>query len=411
MPKLAERAFSDVYLRTLKTANRKDHYDAVQRGLGVRVAPSGLKTWFVMRRVDGRQRRVTIGRYPETGLAAARLEAARLLEDLAAGKAPKRVIVPTFVSVMEDWLNRDQNSKKSANEKERALKLDAIPALGNRAIDKITRTDIRNLLDKIVDRGASIHANRVLAYLRRLFNWAVDREIIEKSPAFGIKPPVSERSRDRTLSTIELTAVWQAMVNMSGPFGPCFQMLLLTGQRRSEVAGMRWSEIDLDKGEWTIPGGRAKNGKAHIVHLSKEAKDILSALHRLEGSDLVFTTTGSTPISGFSKAKAELDKLSTVVGWTIHDLRRTFATITTGDLGIEPAVVDKILNHSSGVVTGVAAVYQRHAYLDQRRKAMERWGQYVEELQSATEKIDPDRISPNAHNRYHSRSPLTKVAS
>jgi integrase len=380
MPKLAEKAFSDVYLRTLKTADRRDHYDAVQRGLGVRVAPSGLKTWFVMRRVDGRQKRVTIGRYPEIGLAAARLEAARLLEDLAAGKAPKRIATPTFASVMEDWLDRDQKSKRSADEKKRALKLDVVPVFGSRAIDKITRSEVRTLLDRIVDRGAPIHANRVLAYLRRLFNWAVDREIIEKSPTAGIKPPVSERSRDRTLSAAELTAVWRAVVNMPEPFGPCFQMLIMTGQRRSEVAGMRWSEIDLNRGEWTIPAERAKNGKAHIVHLSKEAVDTLSAVHRLEGSDLVFTTTGTTPISGFSKAKTELDQASGVVGWTIHDLRRTFATIATGDLGIEPVVVDKILNHSSGVVTGVAAVYQRHAYLDQRRKAMETWGEWITKL-------------------------------
>lgn len=381
MPKLAERALSDAYLRSLKTTERRDFFDAAQRGLGLRAAPSGLKTWFVMRRVDGRQKRVTIGRYPEIGLAAARQEAARLLEDLAAGKAPKRTSSPTFAAVMEDWLARDQKAKRTTDEKRRALTKDVLPRFGALPINAITRGDIRNLLDKIVDRGAPIHANRILAYLRRMFNWAVERDIIEVSPAAGIKPPASERSRDRTLSPKELAAVWKAANSLSEPFGPFFKMLILTGQRRSEVAGMRWSEIDLDKGEWVIPASRAKNGKAHVVHLCKEAVDILSGAHRIEGSDLVFTTTGTTPISGFSKAKTDLDKASQVNDWTIHDLRRTFATLATGELGIEPAVVDKILNHSSGVVTGVAAVYQRHQYLDKRREAIEAWGSYVQMLQ------------------------------
>jgi integrase len=163
------------------------------------------------------------------------------------------------------------------------------------------------------------------------------------------------------------------------PFGAFFRMLILTGQRRNEVAGARWEEIDFDRNEWTIPAERAKNGKAHLVHLPAAA-DILSTASRLDGSSLVFTTTGSTPISGFSKAKAMLDKAAGVSRWTIHDLRRTFATLATGELSIEPVVVDKILNHLSGAVTGIAAVYQRHAYLEQRREAMSRWGMYVSKL-------------------------------
>lgn len=384
MPKLAEKAFSDVYLRGLKNAERKDYYDAAQRGLGVRVAPSGIKTWFVMRRVNGRQTRVTIGRYPEIGLAAARQEAAQLLETLAAGKPAKKVAVRTFGEVMEEWLVRDQKSKRSAEEKRRALTKDVLPRFGTLPIDAITRGDIRSLLDSIVDRGAAIHANRVLAYLRRLFNWAVERDIIAASPATGIRSPTSERSRDRTLSSAELAAVWKAADSLSEPFGQFFKMLILTGQRRSEVANARWSEIDLDKAEWTIPAVRAKNGKAHTVHLSEQAKVTLSSVHRHAESDLVFTTTGTTSISGFSKAKSALDQASHVSDWTIHDLRRTFATIATGELGVQPVVVDKILNHSSGAVTGVAAVYQRHAYLEQRRDAMDRWELYIREQMEAS---------------------------
>lgn len=377
MPKLAERAFSDAYLRALRSEQRKDHYDAAQRGLGLRVAPSGLKTWFVMRRVAGRQTRVVIGRYPEIGLAAARQKAATVLEDIAAGKQIKRAPTPKFSEVVADWLAKDQKSKRSVEEKRRALKKDALPVLGTYPIDTIGRGDIRLLLDQITERGAPIHANRMLAYLRRLFNWCVERDLIATSPAARIKPPAKERSRDRTLTRDELAAILFAMDKLSMPFGPFFRLLLLTGQRRSEVAGARWNEIDAQKAEWTIPASRAKNGKAHIVHLPQQALDILSKHPRFAGSDLIFTTTGTSPISGFSKAKAELDKASGVTGWTIHDLRRTFATIATGELGIEPVVVDKILNHSSGVVTGVAAVYQRHAYLEQRRKALATWGEFI----------------------------------
>ncbi|MEZ5783203.1 MAG: site-specific integrase [Rhizobiaceae bacterium] len=293
--------------------------------------------------------------------------------------------MPTFATVLNDWFAKDQGDRRSADEKRRALKKDALPTLGRYQIDQIKREDIRSLLDAIVDRGAPIHANRVLAYLRRFFNWCVERDLIPSSPVTGIKPPARERSRERTLDAKELAAVLSATDNLSMPFGPFFRLLLLTGQRRSEVAGAKWAEIDLPKAEWTIPVSRAKNAKSHIVHLSKEAVDILSSHPRIVGSDFVFTTTGITPISGFSKAKAELECASGVTGWTIHDLRRTFATIATGELGIEPAVVDKILNHSSGVVTGVAAVYQRHAYLEQRQKALVAWGEYVSNLRPATD--------------------------
>ena len=210
-----------------------------------------------------------------------------------------------------------------------------------------------------------------------MFNWSVERDIIAVSPVAGIKAPTSEKSRDRTLSESELKALWNTTFALGSPFGAFFRMLMLTGQRRNEVAGVRWEEIDLERGEWTIPASRAKNGSAHLVHLSPAAANELSALPQFENCSYVFTTTLTTPISGFSKAKSIIDAKSGVSDWTIHDLRRTFATIGTGELGIDPAVMDKILNHRSGVVKGVAAVYQRHAYLDQRKSAMRKWGEYL----------------------------------
>ncbi len=381
MPKLADKSFTDLYLKNLKPLRqRRDYFDAAQRGLGIRVAPSGLKTWFVMRRVHTRMTRKTLGRYPDLSLSEARLQAGELLSDMAKGHKPERKFAPVFSAVMLDWFDKDQKGKRGIAEKRRALSVDVLPKLGPVPIDAIGKSDIRSIIDGIVARGAPIHANRVLAYLRRLFNWAVERDIITMSPAEKIRAPAPEKSRDRTLTGAELAAVWTAASTFAAPFRVYFQLLILTGQRRNEVAGALWREFDLERGEWTIPASRAKNGSAHLVHLAPEAVAILAATPRVHGSDFVFTTTGTTPISGFSKMKAILDRQSGVTGWTIHDLRRTFATIGTGELGIDPVVMDKILNHRSGVVTGVAAVYQRAAYLEQRRATLNAWCEYVTEL-------------------------------
>ena len=263
-----------------------DYYDAAQRGLGIRVAPSGLKTWFVMRRVSERMTRKTLGRYPELSLSQARITAGELLSDMAKGQVPARKVVPVFAAVMEDWFEKDQKGKRGIAEKRRALSVDVLPKLGPVPIDAIVKSDIRSIIDAIVTRGAPIHANRVLAYLRRVFNWAVERDIIAVSPAEKIKAPTAERSRDRTLSAAELAAVWNATASLGAPFDACFQLLILTGQRRNEVAGARWTEFDLEKGEWTIPASRAKNGTKHIVHLAPAAVDILTTTPRPLGNPL-----------------------------------------------------------------------------------------------------------------------------
>lgn len=378
MPKLSSKALTDTTIRNLKIGKtRIDHFDAVQRGLGLRVAPSGLKSWFVMRRINGKMRRISIGRYPEVTLSAARKKAADLLDNIATGNNPAMKAAPTFEVALKDWFDREQDRKRGASEKRRALNLDAIPALGELEMNAITRSEIRALIDRIVDRGAPVHANRMLAYLRRFFNWAVERDIISASPAAGLKAPTAETSRDRTLSEAELKAVWKASFVLSVPFDAYFRMLILTGQRRNEVAGACWKEFDLGKAEWIIPASRAKNGSAHLVHLSPEALDSLSGMPRFENSPFVFTTKLTSPISGFSKIKTTIDEKSGVTGWTIHDLRRTFATVGTGQLGIDPVVMDKILNHRSGVVKGVAAVYQRAAYLEPRKAALAKWGKFV----------------------------------
>jgi integrase len=237
----------------------------------------------------------------------------------------------------------------------------------------------------IIGKPARLVANRTLARLRALFNWAVEKERLVASPIGRMKLPTQEEDRDRVLTDDEIRWFWHACEKIGPPFGSLFRLLLLTAQRREEVAAMTWSEVDVDKSVWEIPRDRTKNGRAHEVQLSEAAVAVLRTLQRIDGIELVFTTTGETPVSGFSKAKRRLDaamlahKGNAIPEWTLHDLRRT-ATSGMARMNFPPHVCDKILNHVGGTISGVAAVYNKFAYLDERRAALEAWGRYVEGL-------------------------------
>lgn len=250
------------------------------------------------------------------------------------------------------------------------------------------------LLDAIVAAGAEIGANRTLAYLRALFNCAVKRGRLPSSPVSGVDAPSKERARDRVLSDDELRWLWRACEKIDWPFGPLVKLLLLTGQRRDEVATLQWSELDLGKRTWILPREKAKNNRAHEVQLSDAVIEVLESLPRTGA--LVFSSTGSTAVSGFSRAKRRLDaamfatksqdlgtEREPIPQWVLHDLRRTTAT-GMARLGFPPHVVDKVLNHTSGTIRGVAAVYNRFEYLEERSAALEAWGQYVENINATS---------------------------
>lgn len=236
------------------------------------------------------------------------------------------------------------------------------------------------VIDRVAEKGKLTQANRVRAFITRFFNFAIERDLLISSPATALPRPAVEKSRDRVLSREELCAVWETAEQMGFPFGRITQLLILTAQRRDEVAGMRWSELDLDRARWIISKERAKNGKAHIVHLCPPALALLSTIPGQNGVDFIFTTTGRSAVSGFSKAKAALDARSHVSDWRFHDLRRSAATFMAEELRITPVVVDRILNHVSGTVRGVTAVYLRGEHLADREAALAAWGQLVENL-------------------------------
>ena len=381
MPKLSTVRLTDTFIRSLKAKpQRYDIFDASQPGFGVRVATSGALSWVLLTRQKGTRKRVTIGRYPALSLSKARELARAAQSEIQEGTFGQKKAPMTFSAAIEDWYAREQRARKSFSQVEQAMALHVLPYLGRHEFDQVTKADLMRVVDRVADQGKLTQANRVRAFVTRFFNWAVERDLVAASPATSLPKPAVEISRDRVLSMTELHAVWHTAEQMGFPFGRIVQILILTAQRRDEVAGMRWSELDLERDRWVISKDRAKNGKAHIVHLSSQAIAILASLPKREDCDFVFSTTGQTAVSGFSRAKAAIDVRSGVTGWRLHDLRRSVATYMADDLKIAPVVVDRILNHVTGSLRGVAAVYQRSEFLADRKVALETWGLLVEKL-------------------------------
>lgn len=389
---------------------RAEYFDASFPGLALRVTDRGVKSWSVFYRLRGRLRRFTIGNYPALKPADARRAAQAALDRVRSGidpaeekRARREQRAPetdTFAAVLEDYLERylRRNRRESTYlEAKRCLEHDALPKWGQRPIATVNRRDAIDLIDGIVARGARVQANRTLAWLRALFNWAVDKERLAASPIARMKLPTEERTRDRVLSDDELRWLWAACEKLGWPFGPLVQLLVLSAQRRDEVATMKWSHLALAEKTWTIPREVAKNDVVHDVQLGDTAIAILRSLPHIGQAGLIFTSTGKTPVSGFSRAKRRIDeamlaakreelgkqKGDAVPDWTLHDLRRT-ATTGMARLKTPPHVVDRILNHTSGTIRGVAAVYNRFAYLEERRAALEAWGRYVDNLVAPT---------------------------
>jgi integrase len=380
MPRRTTSRLTDAFVRSLKPREKRyDVYDAQLAGFGIRVSPLGTKSWIVLSRNNQRKTRVTLGRYPQMSLNTARQRALVTLNAMAQGEYKRTNSFELFSDALQEWYLRDQSTNKSFAQVEKTIALHVEPYLKNFKIREIEKRDLLKIIDR-VGRKAPTQANRVLSFVKRFFTWCVSRDLLDVSPANGIAKFKTEQGRDRVLSPIELERVYQACDQLEYPFGPLYKILLLTGQRLNEVAGMSWTEVDFDNAIWTIPSERAKNKSSHLVHLSKPVLKELNALYEFSSSDLVFTTTGSTPVSGFSKSKRKLDHLSGVTNWRLHDLRRSFATVTTETLGFEPPVVDRILNHVSGSVQGIAAVYQRGEYLKKRKEVLEGWANYLEGL-------------------------------
>jgi integrase len=373
--------------------DRREIPDDYMAGLYLVIQPSGARSWAVRYRHQGVSRKHTLGSYPAIDLKAARGLAGKALRAVAEGRDPGREKIlarsakaDSVEHIVEEFLERHvrrSTRPRTAQEYERLLRQHVLPHWRGRMVHEITRRDVLNALDRVVDRGAPIVANRVLAVVRKFFNWCVARDIIVTSPCVGVKAPTVERSRDRVLSDEELRLVWKAADKAGYPFGPLVQMLALTGQRRDEVAKIKWEELDFEQRLWTLPRERVKADRSHEVPLSDAALGVLNAVPRHTDSPLVFTVNGASAVSGYSKAKYRLDALlpADMPSWRLHDLRRTCAT-GLAKLGVPVHVTEAVLNHKSGKISGIAAVYNRHDYKDEKRQALDAWGRHVDLLVS-----------------------------
>ena len=383
MPKARLTAASVERLRP-PAKGRIEHWDSLLPGFGLRVSETGAKTWVLMYRIGRRQRRLTLGKYPALGLAKAREKAREALDQLDHGTDPaahRRGLqggsTDAFEGVAGLFIERYARRHQRIPERtEYLLGKYVTPEWKGRKLESIGRGDVALLVDGIAEAGAPIMANRVLTVIKKLMGWAVARGLLEGNPATGVQAPGKETARDRVLTDTELKAVWQACAGLGYPFGPLFRLLVLTGQRRDEVARMAWP--DIEDGTWTLRREITKSDRVHAVPLSNLAVETIETVPQIEGCDLLFPSRNGTdrPVSGFGRAKRHIDTTSGVGDWRLHDLRRTVAS-GLARFQTPPHVIEAVLNHRSGTISGVAAVYNRYSYLDEKRQALEGWARHV----------------------------------
>jgi integrase len=410
--------------------------DAGCAGLYLLVQPSGTKGWALRyRRPDGRPAKLVLGSVyaknadteePDTAptigghltLAAAHRLVTALKHEIAQGRDPaaahiqekaqrrtaaKDAASNTFAGAARDFV--EQYARKRVRrwpEQARLLglrpeDLTLIPKglaerWSERPVSEIDGHDVHTVVDEArrlgipglerrTDEPSEPRARKMFGVLSKLFAWLIRDRRVTSNPCISVARPEIPRARDRTLAAKEITAFWTATDTLGEPFAALLKLLLLTGCRLNEVAGMRWAELG-DDGQWLIPGDRTKNHRAHVVPLPPQARELLNKVKRIEGSEYAFTTTGKSPVSGWSKLKAKIDKqMKPTTPWVLHDLRRTAAT-GMAEIGIAPHIVEAALNHVSGARAGVAGTYNRAAYAPEKRAALERWADHVDGLVS-----------------------------
>jgi integrase len=361
------------------------YWDAGSPGFGVKITPKGRKVFIMLYRAGGagsKLRKYTIGPYGRVTLHQARVAAQKVFAAKLEGRDPaaekrearRRLVADRVEDLLESFITQRLARNRSAGEIARLLRREVGRPWTGRSIHEISKRDVVEVVAAIEQRGAPVAANKTLKSLKTFLRWCVGQAVLDQSPAEGVPLPAKEVTRDRVLNDQELAQVVLAARKMGGPYSGIVEFLALTGQRREEVARMKWNELDLAQRVWTIPKSRTKNAKEHVVHLSEQSIAVLKRADKKE--PFVFSLLGAKPFQQFSKGKRKLDQLSGVTEWRLHDLRRTCVS-GMARLGIAPHVADKILNHQAGTISGVAAVYQRHEFLSERREALDRWGAHI----------------------------------
>ena len=396
-----------------KPGERYVVYDTLVPPFGVRVSDKGNKIFIVYRRVTGKPRpvRLTLGAYPLLSLETARERAKAALEDFVAGRHPRKreeerklksleAEANTFAAVAEEFIRRHVVKLRWGSSVISAIRNELIPRWGSKPIQDITRRDVVEMLEEIAEGrtknkkkrnrvGGTYAARHAFAYTSKLFNWAIARDLycLGLGPCAGVRVREivgAARPRQRVLSDDELCAVWKAATEVGYPFGTLVQLLMLTGQRLNEVARMNWREIDFRKKLWSLPADRTKNDAVHEVPLSTQTAALLESLPRFERDYVLTTTFGERPISGFTKAKAQIDRAisrsrpdgnvkrsndTLAEPWRFHDLRRTMRTHLSA-LPIQEIVRELVIGHRK---PGLHKVYDQHAYRSEKRHAFQIW--------------------------------------
>ena len=393
--------FTDKSIKALKP--KSDRYEAWEdngKGFGIRVSPTGMKSWIFLYRFEGLNRRMTFGRYPAMTLAEAHTLHAKAREQLIKGIDPGELLTraniehrgsPTVAQLVNEYIEKwAKRRKRTWQEDIRMLSKDVIPHLGRRKAKDVKRRDIILIIDEIVERGSPITANRTLRIIKKMFSFAVKRGVLDASPCVEIDPPAKENKRERVLTEDEVKIFWLGLekAKMSDGTKLALRLLLVTAQRKGEVAQAEWSEIDLKSGWWTIPKEKAKNERIHRVPLSQMAIDILKQAKELSrDSRWVFPSVKNQAITPRSISRAirnnskkrppEHPKHKPPYGeffkterFSPHDLRRTATSMMTGS-GVDELHVSKVLNHTISGVT--SRHYNHYTYDKEKQQALETW--------------------------------------
>ena len=409
-------ALTDRHLRELRPGPRAiEAWDSQQRGLIVRVLPSGRIEFAIRYRIHGKRRRLKLGEYPAVSLAAARKRARTAQSAIDNGEDPaadrqtaKATPTDTVATLAQDYLKKHARKfKRSADEDARILTVDVLPKWGDRSARDLTRRDVRALVDGVVDRGAPVLANRVLALVRKMLNFGVDHDWLEANPAARLTRPTREVSRERVLTDEEIRRLWRVLEHFATtaerpapgrkaakgerddplcPVSPALAALLkvrlLTAQRGGELVRMKWADVDLAAGWWTIPGTDTKNGEPHRVPLVERVKAIIQAQRTDEPQEFVFVGRGASLRDRAKKAPAAIAK-ALGLDFRGHDLRRTAATRMAA-AGIPRDHIAKVLNHVEGGARATR-VYDRHSYDAEKRMALHVWDRALTAILEGTD--------------------------